>query len=84
MSADTTRVHAVERFIKAVVDAAIMDAQHGIAEYDPRNSGKRLIGRLNLSSYRISPRNGDSKYARSLYTAARWLYDTEVKSPPTT
>jgi hypothetical protein len=67
----------IKRFITAVVDAAIFDHHAGVAEYDPRNSGERLIGRLDLSAYRRQPRSGDSKYARSLYTVARWLYQTE-------
>lgn len=71
------RQNQVRRFISAVVEAAFFDASEGVAEYDPRNSGERLIGRLNLAQHRISPRNGDAKYARSIYTAARWLYKTE-------
>ena len=67
----------VRRFIDAIVEAAIFDAEQGIGEYDPRNSGQQLLTRLNLSTYRSKPRNGDGKYARSLYTAARWLYQTE-------
>lgn len=67
----------VRRFIEAITAAAIDDAANGIAEYDPRNSGERLIGRLNLPIHRTYPRNGDAKYARSIYTAARWLYQTE-------
>lgn len=82
MSRETVRIGQVERFIRAVTNAAIEDAMNGVAEYDPRNSGERLIGRLffNLSSYRTTPRNGDPKYARSIYTAARWLYQTETES----
>jgi hypothetical protein len=72
------RKERVEKFIRAITDAAIEDHHNGVAEYDPRNSGERLIGRLNLSAHRISPRNGDAKYARSLYTAVRWLYTTET------
>lgn len=71
------RVESVKRFIDAIVDAAVFDAEEGVPVYDPRNSGERLIGRLNLPAFRVSPRRGDAKHARSLYTIARWLYDTE-------
>lgn len=72
MSDDRTR-----SFISAIVEAAIYDVEQGIPEYDKRNSGERLLSRLDLARFRTSPRNGDGKYARSLYTAAHWLYRTE-------
>lgn len=67
----------VEAFVRAVVTAAICDVDAGISEYADRNTGDRLIGRLDLQTHRSFPRNGDGKYARSLYTAAYWLYKTE-------
>ena len=69
----------VERFIKAVVDAAIFDEQEGVSERNlERNSRKALMKRLNLSQYRIKSRYGDGPSARSVYTAARFLYRTET------
>lgn len=70
----------IRTFILAVVDAAITDAQEGVNERAPRNTASRLAERLNLDAYRTNPRNGDAKCARSIYTAARWLYDTEQRS----
>lgn len=64
-----------------VVEAAIYDVEQDIPEYDKRNSGERLLSRLDLARFRTNPRNGDAKYARSLYTAAYWLYRTEKDIP---
>lgn len=69
----------VEQFILAVFDAAIADANDGVPEYDQHNTRERLPERLNLGRFRQSPRRGDGKYARSIYTAARWLYKTEIE-----
>lgn len=68
----------VKYFISLITETAIYDFQNGIAERDPRNTGARLLTRLNLTAMRINPRNGDAKYARSIYTAAYWLYQTEA------
>lgn len=67
----------VEKFVYAIIDAAASDAAEGVAEYSPRSTGDQLLIRLNLKRFRFHPRNGDGKYARSLYTAAYWLYKTE-------
>jgi len=71
----------VRLFIMAVMDAAMFDAKSGVPERHPTNTGAKLIERLNLKRFRIEPRKGDYKYARSVYTAARWLYATEQKLP---
>jgi hypothetical protein len=68
-------------FVLAICDAAITDAQEGIGEYNKRNTGEVLMERLNLRHFRASPRNGDSKYARSIYTAVRFLYETNQEMP---
>jgi hypothetical protein len=67
----------VRLFVLVVVDAAIHDAREKVPTRAPQNTGSRLLGRLNLHRYRNSPRNGDSSEARRIYTAARFLYDTE-------
>lgn len=77
---DHQRMAAVHKFIEAIVNAAVDDEHDGIAEYLPgRNRGKDLMTRLNLASYRVKSRNGDSIEARRIYMAARFLYRTETK-----
>lgn len=66
----------IRRFILAIADAAIFDAQQLIPVRNKKNTGEALVRRLNLKQYRSVPRIGDAKYARSLYTAAWWLYET--------
>lgn len=70
----------IRQFVLAVVDAAITDIQEGVSERAPRNTGGALLDRLNLRKLRTIPRNADAKYARSIYTAARFLYETEQHS----
>lgn len=70
----------IRTFILAVTDAAITDIQEGVSERAPRNTGDALLERLNLRKHRTIPRNADAKYARSIYTAARFLYETEQLS----
>lgn len=77
---DHTRIAAVQKFIEAIVHAAVDDEHADVAEYLPgRNRGKDLMTRLNLAGYRVKSRNGDSVEARRIYMAARFLYRTETK-----
>jgi hypothetical protein len=78
--AKMAEIDRVKQFVLAVTDAAITDVQSGIPERHPTNTGDRLVDRLNLRAIRAEPRNGDAKYARSLYTAAYFLYETEKHS----
>lgn len=72
------RIDAVKGFVNAVVDAAICDEQTGVPEYAAkRNRGTDLMRRLNLASYRVKSRMGDETEARRIYTATRFLYQTE-------
>lgn len=69
----------VRMFILNVVDAAVRDAQEKVPTRSPTNTGTALVRRLNLQRYRNRPRNGDGSEARRVYTAARFLYDTELR-----
>lgn len=71
--------HNVQRFMFAIFEAAVEDASKGVPEYHKTNTRQHLLARLNLDQYRINPRNGDARCARSVYTAARWLLKTEEK-----
>lgn len=70
----------VNKFVRSVVEAACDDARQGAPERATQNTGDILRTRLNLDRFRCNPRTGDGKYARSIYTAARFLYDTERQS----
>lgn len=70
----------VKQFVLAVADAAIRDAQGKIPARAAINTGRVLPERLGLSRYRAIPRNGDGSEARRIYTAVRFLYQTELKT----
>jgi hypothetical protein len=61
----------------AVVDAALNDSDANVPERHPSNTGAALVERLNLRRFRRKPRSGDGSEARRIYTAARFLYNTE-------
>ena len=71
------RAQNVKRFVDAIVDLAIKDAEAGMAERAPRNSGRMLRTRMNFDRDRVCSRYGDMQQARAIYTAARFLYRTE-------
>ena len=71
----------VRMFVLTVIDAAMHDAAKGVPAYAPENRGDLLLKRLKLNRFRSAPRAGDAKYARSIYTAAHWLYETEQPVP---
>lgn len=64
-----------ERIIQAILGAVITDLEVDIPNRHIRNTGSSLETRLNIQ--RAIPRKGDAKYYRSLYTAIRWLAETE-------
>lgn len=65
------------KFMIAILGAAADDDRQGVPDRHKSNTGDRLRTRLNLDHHRSFPRCGDGKYARSIYTAARWLITTE-------
>ena len=71
------KVENVRRFILAILAAAVHDHNRNVPMYDNCNEGTALPVRLDLDKFRSEPRVGDKRYARSLYTAARWLLSTE-------
>lgn len=70
---------STRQFIALIVNAAISDANAGMPERDRQNSGAEIVSRLNLPRRRISPRIGDRRFARMVYTAARFVYRTECE-----
>lgn len=80
MSDEHQRIAAVQKFIEALINAAIDDEREDVADYCPgRNRGKDLMTRLNLTSLRVKSRHGDRFEARRIYNAARFLYRTETE-----
>ena len=68
------RVHG---FCTLIYKLAVKDAEDDIPERHACNTGSTLLVRMPGNTYRTSPRHGDAKFARSLYTAYRFFLETE-------
>lgn len=69
-------MNETEKIAMAILGAARLDVTEDIPKYDARNSGDALLRRLYIQ--RAFPRRGDARELRRLYTAFRFLIETEV------
>lgn len=68
---------AISDLFSDILLLCVEDIEKGIPERHASNTGETLGKRLGINRYFPNDiRNGDSKYARSLYTAAYWLLTT--------